>query len=295
MILSQRNKIIIGILILVVVAVLALVGWRSYTTRNVVARVNKDTITKDELYNYLIQHGGKSVLDQLISEKVVDQEASKQNVSVSDEEVNAQLDKLIASYGGAQAFDEALNSSGGYTMDDVKKEITMKLKVKKLMEPTITITEDEMKKYFEDNKTMFDQAEQVKVRHILVVDENQAKEVKTKLDAGGDFAELAKTYSTDFGTKDAGGELGYVGRGSLVKEFEDVAFSLKVGETSGPVKTDYGYHIIQVEDKKPAKAADYESSKEQIKDQILEQKVNEGYDAWMQSKSEELKVVNYLK
>ena len=128
---AQRNKIIIALLILAVVIALVLVGWRAYAAKNVVARINKDTITKNELYDYLVQHGGKAALNQLISEKVVAQEAAKQNVSVSDAEVNDQLQLLTLSYGGVEAFNDALASSGGYTIDDVKKEITMRLKAKK--------------------------------------------------------------------------------------------------------------------------------------------------------------------
>ncbi len=89
---------------------------------------------------------------------------------------------------------------------------------------------------------------QISARHILVADEATATEVKTKIDAGEDFAELAKTYSTDPGSASNGGDLGYFGKGAMVPEFEAAAFALTVGAVSEPVQTSYGYHIIKLED-----------------------------------------------
>ncbi|RID88550.1 hypothetical protein D1970_01645 [Mesobacillus zeae] len=102
-----------------------------------------------------------------------------------------------------------------------------------------------MKKEFENRYK-----EEVKVSHILVNDEKTAKEVKERLDKGEDFAQLASEHSIDPGSKDIGGKLGYLIKGDMVPEFDKVAFSLEVNKASGPVKTQYGYHIIKVTDKK---------------------------------------------
>ena len=129
---------------------------------------------------------------------------------------------------------------------------------------------------------------------ILVADEAKAKEVKAKLAAGGDFAALAKEYSTDESNKEQGGDLGFFSKGQMVPEFENAAFSMKIGDISEPVKTEFGYHIIKVTDKKEAKAATYEESKAQIKDIIMAEKLPTTFDTWMQGKYSEYKIENLL-
>ncbi|NRK74193.1 foldase, partial [Salmonella enterica subsp. enterica serovar Typhi] len=166
--------------------------------------------------------------------------------------------------------------------------------VTKILEPSIEITDDEIKTYFEDNKESLDTPEQVEASHILVEDEETAKEVKKKLDEGGDFAELAKEYSTDTQTKESGGELGYFSSGQMVEEFDKAAFAMDVDEISDPVKTDYGYHIIKVTGKQEAKEATLEESKDQIKETLLDQKVQEQASTWLSEATAKYKIENKL-
>jgi foldase protein PrsA len=288
----KKNKILTAVLLAFIIASGV---FLTYTLKkeNAVATINGETITKDELYNKLIQQYGSDTVDQMIDDKIVAAEAAKKNITISNSTVTKEVDKLKQQYGGEDAFNQAL-SSNNTTLTALKSDIKNYLLIKKLVEPEIKITEDEMKTYFEQNKDTFATAEQVKASHILVADLKTAQEIKKKLDNGEDFATLAKKYSTDTSTKDNGGELGYFAKGTMVTEFDNVAFSLPVNTISDPVKTTYGYHIIKVEDKKPAQAANYEASKAKIKETLIDQKVDSEYQTWIDGKKKNYDIVNTL-
>lgn len=134
------------------------------------------------------------------------------------------------------------------------------------------VTEAEAKKFYDERASQMAGEEEVKASHILVKDEAKAQEIAKKLIAGGDFAALAKEFSEDPGSKDKGGVLGYFGRGQMVKEFEQVAFIMQKGETSQPVKTQFGYHIIRVEDRRKKDPPKFEDVKTEILERMGQQK-----------------------
>jgi foldase protein PrsA len=288
----KNKKVLIPILAVVLIALI--IGAVYLTQRSeTVATVDKEKITQEQLNEELNKQYGASVLNMMISNKVVDLEADKAKVKVTDKEIQAELDKMVEQYGGQETFNMLL-AQNGVTEDLFKEQIEQNLKVTKILEPSIEITDDEIKTYFEDNKASFDTPEQVEASHILVEDEKTAKEVKKKIDEGGDFAELAKEYSTDTQTAENGGELGYFSTGQMVEAFDKAAFSMKVDEISDPVKTDYGYHIIKVTGKKEAKEATLEDSKAKIKEDLLATKVQEQASTWLTEATAKYKVENKL-
>lgn len=258
-----------------------------------VAKVDGEAISKDELYDVMVEQYGAATVEQLIADKIVDSEAKKEKVTITDEELNEEVDKLKESYGGEDVFNQMLESNNT-TLDVLKEDLKNYLTIRKLLEPQIEITDEELQTYFEENKDSLGEGEQVKASHILVADEATANEIKQKLADGADFAELAKEYSTDEGTKENGGELGFFAKGTMVTEFDDVAFTLPVNEISDPVKTEYGYHIITVEEKKEAKEANFDDSKTEIKETLIEQKLETEYSTWLENKKQDYDIENSL-
>ncbi len=138
----------------------------------------------------------------------------------------------------------------------------------------VKVSDQDLRSYYDAHKSEYAQEEQVKARHILVMVNDQRNdaqaqariaEVKKKLEGGADFAAMAREYSDDTASKDKGGDLGYFGRNKMVKEFEDAAFSAQPGKLVGPVKSSFGYHLIEVTDKRPAGEQPFDAVKEQIR------------------------------
>ena len=287
------NKAFAAIVGTIVIVGLAVILIFSFTNREIVATVGDSKITKDELYDKLVEQGGSNILSQMIDAEIINQEAKKEKIQVTDEEIDAEMENYMAQYGGEEMFESVLQQSG-LTKDDLKGDIIQYVQIEKLVDSRISVTDEEINEYFEENKEKLGQEEQVKASHILVEDEKTAKDLKKQLDDGADFAELAKEHSTDPGSAENGGELGFFGKGKMVKEFEDVAFAAKVDEISEPVKSEKGYHIIKVEEKKEAKEATLEEKKEEIKDTLYRNKVQTEYATWMNEKKQEYKINNKL-
>jgi peptidyl-prolyl cis-trans isomerase C len=131
------------------------------------------------------------------------------------------------------------------------------------------IGEGAAKGFYEDQVQKIKTEDEVNARHILVGDETQANEIAGKLAKGGDFAALAKEFSVDGGSKENGGDLGFFGKGQMVPAFEKVAFELAKGETSKPVQSQFGWHIIRIEDKRQKPPPSFDQVKGQIMGQLM--------------------------
>ncbi|HYG65877.1 MAG TPA: peptidyl-prolyl cis-trans isomerase [Thermoanaerobaculia bacterium] len=146
----------------------------------------------------------------------------------------------------------------------------------------VKIDDAELRKFYDDNKAEFTQEEQVRARHILVMVNDQQSDAVAKgkieqaqkrLQAGEDFAKVAAEVSEDTASKAQGGDLSYFGRGSMVKEFEDAAFGAQPGQLVGPVKSTYGYHLIEVTDRRPGGSTPFEQAREQIRARLAAERV----------------------
>lgn len=142
---------------------------------------------------------------------------------------------------------------------------------------TAELKDEDIKKFYEKNKDAFKQGESADASHILVEEEDKAREIYEKIKNGGDFEELAKEYST-CPSKEKGGNLGTFTKGQMVKEFEDAVFENEVGTITEPVKTQFGYHIIKINQKNDASELSFDEVKDRIVEQVRRQKEQEIYN-----------------
>lgn len=205
----------------------------------VIVETESGKITKDDFYEEMKKAVGAQVLLNMIYSEIL-----PEKYEIDKKEFNEKYEQFKSLYGDNYSL---VLAQAGLTDDDIKRNIELELliaEVEKKAIKNIKVTDKEIKEYYDKNYP------QIHARHILVEDKDTALEIKEKLEKGEDFAKLAKEHSTDPGSAQNGGDLGWFGPGKMVKEFSEAAFKLKMNEISEPVKTEHGYHIIQVLDKK---------------------------------------------
>ncbi len=234
----------------------------------------------------------KKVLDSMIRDIIALQQAEKSNVSLKNGQLEETIAQLEQYHGGKDALDNYLKNQD---MDraqftELLKEQLIINNLKEKLTSDITVTDDDVKKYYNENKEMFKlSSPEIRASHILLKTEEEAKKVLSQLKEGKDFAELAKKYSTDSATSAEGGDLGFFGKGQMIPEFEKAAFALKPGEISDIVKSEFGYHIIKVTGERSSlKLEDVETYiKNNLESSEKEEKFNKLLDEWQkQSKIE---------
>jgi foldase protein PrsA len=223
----------------------------------------------------------KGVLNQMVQSSLVDQYAKDHAITIADSDVQKKEDEIKARYPAGQ-FDGILKQQN-LTEDDVKRILRQQLTIEKAVSKDIHIAQSDIKAYLDKNHTTLDKPEQVRARHILVADEKTAQLVETQLKAGGKFEALAKQYSTDPSSKDKGGELGFFSKGQMVPAFESAAFTQPLKVVGPPVKSPFGYHIIEVEEKKPPMIATPQNSGDQVKETLMHQQEQTLIPTFMQN------------
>jgi len=188
------------------------------------------------------------------------------------------------------AIDEHLEETEDFKsqLELLKKDLLIQAAVKKVLD-VVTISDEEVKKYFEDNKEMFKGEASVRAKHILIDNEDKAKEIKEKINNGLSFEDAAREFST-CPSNSQGGDLGTFTRGKMVPEFEDAAFELEIGQISEPVKTQFGYHLIKVDEKLSEVMKSFDEVKDSLKLNLLGQKQNMEYIKLINDLKQEQKV-----
>lgn len=213
------------------------------------------------------------IIKGLISNVLIAQELKKRDIKITDEDFNKRKEEAVKNYGSEKMFEEFLKKYD-ISKDEFDEMVREQVRQDKMVAELKKDIQVDPEKYYNENKNSFHVSEQVKASHILVKDEAKAKEIIKQLNNGADFVKLAKENSEDPSNKDNGGELGYFTANVMDPAFSKAAFAMKPGETSQePVKSQFGYHIIKVEDKKEAHQQSYEEVKDQIKDQLINNEV----------------------
>ena len=241
------------------------VAWAQQTIPDdqILAKIGSRTVTEGDLkqmanavpekfrYYYQTPEGRKQTLDYIVNIYALAAEAEKQGLDKTPD-----AEKLLA-----------------FTRNDLLARLLLDKMTKESPAPS----EADGKKYFEQNKTEFSTPESIKLHHVLVENEKEAKDVLARLKKGEKFAEIATQVSI-CPSKTKGGDLDWMPKGSLVPEIEEVAFKMKKGQIEGPVKSKFGYHILFLEDNKPAEEASFDQVKEYIIEQLKYQKQQEQYE-----------------
>ena len=306
----MRRLVLFGFAALAIATLAAACGGSSSTASlgtNDVAVVGGQEISKDQ-FQQLMGRAKKSYTAQkrafpkpgsaeyeqlkgqavtfLVQQAEVEEQANSLGVDVTEKDVDKEIARYKKQfYGGSDARYEKAVKQQGLTDDQARQAIRQQLvsqKVFKKVTADVKVSDSDIKAYYNSHKSQYVQPESRDVRHILVPSKSLADSLYAQLKGGSDIAKLAKRYSKDPGSAANGGKL-TVSKGQTVPEFDKTAFSLKKGELSTPVKTQYGYHIIQALSAiKPASTTTLDKVRASIRQQLEQQRKNEKITKWLE-------------
>ncbi len=239
----------------------------------VLVRVNGVPIRQSEVVERLLKRYGAQAVDEMIDETLLRQAAKKEGITADDAEVNRRLTKLQDQFGSRDLFISQLEQAGSSlakVKDDLADEIVRERLVIKAK--GLSVSADELKKAFDENKDKLGAPEAVHLRHILVATQAEAEDIVKKIKGGADFKTLAREKSLAASGKAAGGDYGFVARGMLPPEIDEIAFTMKPGEiriVPGP----RGRHVLQVLETRPAKPAVFAQVKGDLRDMLMSEKI----------------------
>jgi len=221
----------------------------------------------------------KEALEKLIDNTLLYNYAVSKNITVTDDEIDEMLEKLEDAYGSEKVMKQAIKNSN-FTMVEFRKALKADIVLDKLYKKEIeyTLTEEDLKKYYEENKYKFKEPEKIEVSLIYVRNdptdpdgkskaETKIKEAQKKLNEGEEFALVAQDYSNDR-SRVMGGEMGFLHKGRLEPNVEEIAFTMDVNQTSDIIEKDIGYYIVRVTNKLEAKQLPFDKIKDSLKKEL---------------------------
>lgn len=263
-------------------------------------------------YSMLSQQPGlldelrQQVLDQLISQELLWQEAQRRGHRVEDEVVDFQLGEIRSGFESSEAF-ELKVQQGGFTLEGFREDVLKRMSVERMVSRdiagTIEVSDQDIDAFYQANQEQMVIPEQVRVSHIMVKGESadeaalaqaleHARELLAELRAGADFGQLAREKS-QAPSSGNNGDLGFIARGSLVKPFEDAAFALQSGEMSEPVRVGNDYHLLKVTARTGGNLVSRDEAAGQIEDFLVQKRTQEALQTLLQSLREEGEVTVY--
>lgn len=253
------------------------------------------------------------LVDDLVRRRLITQEVRRRQILIPksdvDDQTEIEFERILKQNRITEEQAAQILKEQGSSLERFKRElrqvVELNMQTEHLSDQVvgpIQPSDQELSVYLEQNRNRYDKPEQVHARHILIRVEpdapeadvveaqKQLEDLKKELEGGADFAELAQKHSQDPGSAPNGGDLGFFGRGQMVKEFEEAAFALEPGQISEPVRTQFGFHLIKVEEKKPAE----HPGLSQIRDQVLKDFVTaereKRFNAWYKELKQKAKI-----
>lgn len=258
---------------------------------DVLVTVNDTKITRGEIIERLWRNHAAATVDALVKEELVRQAFKDEKIKADEKEIEKRLKALKDRFKDEAAFKESLERNRtteqairGQIREQVMRE-DLVIKVK-----NIEVSSKEVKEFFDKNEDKLATQESVRLRHILVGTQQKADDLHLALTAGADFGVLARQASLDKATKERGGDMGYVTKGLLAPDIETVAWSLKKGEISKVLKTNLGFHILYVEDRRAAKPAEFKEIRDDLKAAMLADKVTNAWPKYLDELTQAAKI-----
>lgn len=243
--------------------------------------VNGVAIKQSQVLQRLWGQYGPATLQDMVDEILLKQSAGKLKVKPNPKDVEARLSRIRQQFRDQATFEAQLRQAGT-TVEEVKRQISDQIVKEALVAKVkgIKVSDSEVKDAYEQNKLKLGSAETIRLRHILVKTEQEARDLLIAVRAGADFGKLAREKSLDAASRDKGGDFGFISSGMLQPEIEKMAFGMKPGEANFVSMQD-GYHILQVAEHRPAQAADFGKVKGDLRQILLSNKITQALPAYL--------------